>query len=149
MTYKGYYGDAHFSAADRVFYGKLIGIDDLVNFEGDSVQKLTKAFNAVVDDYLRTCKAIGKEPNKTYKGSFNVRILTELHKAAAIFAASNNISLNDFVETAIQFALTNKRSLNNERSQNHSFQPPEETPSHRTGQKKSKKPPDQTKSHSF
>ena len=112
LEYKGYYGSVHFSSDDDVFYGKLLGIDDLVNFEGASVKELKKAFHEAVNDYLETCKELGKEPNKTYKGTFNVRIPTDLHKAAAVFAAIHNVSLNDFVKTAINYALLNKDEVN-------------------------------------
>ncbi len=112
LQYKGYYASVHFSADDDVFYGKLLGIDDLVNFEGASVKELKKAFHEAVDDYLETCKELGKEPNKTYKGSFNVRISTDLHKAAAVFASIHDISLNDFVKTAIDYALQHKEEVN-------------------------------------
>lgn len=111
LEYKGYYGSVHFSSEDEVFYGKLMAIDDLVNFEGASVKELKKSFREAVDDYLQTCEELGKEPNKTYKGSFNVRISTDLHKAAAMYAAINNISLNDFVKTAIDYALSNKEEV--------------------------------------
>lgn len=112
LQYKGYYASLHFSADDELFFGKLLGIDDLVNFEGASVRELKKAFREAVDDYLETCEQLGKEPNKTYKGSFNVRISTELHKAAAVFASIHNISLNDFVRTAIDYALQNRDEVN-------------------------------------
>jgi predicted HicB family RNase H-like nuclease len=113
LEYKGYYASLHFSSEDEVFYGKLLGIDDLVNFEGASVKELKKAFHEAVNDYLETCKELGKEPNKTYKGTFNVRITTDLHKEAANFATINNISLNDFVKTAIHYALSHRDDLNN------------------------------------
>lgn len=112
LQYKDYLAAIEFSAEDEVFYGKILGIDDLVNFEGASVKELKKAFQDAVEDYLDTCKELGKEPNKTYKGTFNVRIGSELHKEAAIFAASHNISLNDFVKTAIDYALLHKESVN-------------------------------------
>ncbi len=111
LQYKGYYASLHFSSEDEVFYGKLLGIDDLVNFEGASVKELKKAFYEAVDDYLATCKELGKEPNKTYKGTFNVRISTDLHKAAAVFASIHNISLNDFVKTAIDYTLLHKEDV--------------------------------------
>lgn len=126
LTYKGFYGSARYSAADEVFYGKLEGIDDLVNYEGSSVRELIKAFQEAVEDYLETCKKMGKEPNKTYKGSFNVRIPAELHREAAIYAASKDVSLNDFVKTAIQYALTNKRALQGDAPPNYSLQIAEE-----------------------
>jgi predicted HicB family RNase H-like nuclease len=112
LQYKGYYASLHFSSEDEVFYGKLLGIDDLVNFEGASVKELKKNFREAVDDYLQTCEDLGKEPNKTYKGSFNVRIPTDLHKEAAIFASINNISLNDFIRAAINYALAHKDDVN-------------------------------------
>ncbi len=114
LQYKGYYASVHFSAEDDVFFGKILGIDDLINFEGASVKELRKAFYEAVDDYIKTCAKLGKEPNKTYKGSFNVRIPTELHKQASIFAAIHNISLNDFVKNAIHFTLSHKSELKRE-----------------------------------
>ena len=111
LEYKGYYASVHFSSENEVFYGKIMGIDDLVNFEGASVKELKKAFHEAVDDYLETCEDLGKEPNKTYKGTFNVRISTDLHKAAAVYASTQNISLNDFVKTAIDYALLHKEDL--------------------------------------
>src|SRR5438445_9965869 len=94
LEYKGYYASLHFSSEDDVFYGKLLGIDDLVNFEGASVTELRKAFYEAVNDYLATCKELGKEPNKTYKGTFNVRIPADLHKSAAVYADISNVSLH-------------------------------------------------------
>jgi len=42
-----------------------------------------------------------KEPQKYYKGSFNVRISPEVHRKADLLAKSKRISLNKFVEKAI------------------------------------------------
>jgi len=111
LQYKDYYASVHFSAEDEVFHGKILGISDLVTFEGASVKELKKAFHEAVEDYLDTCKQLKKEPNKTYKGTFNVRVTSELHKQAAVVAAQNNISLNDFVKTAIHYALLHQNDL--------------------------------------
>ena len=110
FQYKGYYAEIHFSAEDEVFYGKLIGINDLVNFEADSVKGLKKAFKEAVEDYLETCQNLNKTPDKTYKGSFNVRIPSELHKEAALFAAIKKITLNDFVRYAIDFTISKEKN---------------------------------------
>lgn len=101
LTYKGYYGTVHYSAEDEVFYGKVHAINDLVNFEGSSVDELKSAFQESVDDYLQTCEELGKKPNKTFKGSFNVRISPELHQRAAVYAQENSISLNELIKRAI------------------------------------------------
>ena len=52
LNYKGYIGSVAFSEKDNVFFGKIEGIDGLVNFEGESVKELTEAFHEAVDDYL-------------------------------------------------------------------------------------------------
>ena len=111
LKYKDYLASVHFSMDDEVFYGKVLGIDDLINFEGGSVKELKKAFHEAIDDYISTCARLGKAPNKTYKGTFNVRVSSELHKEAAAFAAVHSISLNDFVKSAINFALANPGQL--------------------------------------
>jgi len=105
LEYKSYYASIHFSSEDEVFYGKIIGINDLVSFEGITVNELKAAFHEAVDDYLETCKEIGKEPEKTYKGSFNIRISPELHRQAAQYALLRGISLNDFVRNAIDYMI--------------------------------------------
>lgn len=105
LEYMGYCANVHFSAEDDTFYGKVFGINDLVSFEGETVKKLKQAFNEAVDDYLETCRETGKDPDKTYKGVFNVRIPSDLHRRAAIVAATKNVTLNDLVKTAIDSLL--------------------------------------------
>ena len=52
MTYKGYNGSVEFSEADGVFYGKVMGVRDLISYEGDTVEELMDDFHSAVDDYL-------------------------------------------------------------------------------------------------
>ena len=111
LTYKGYIGAVDFIADDEVFYGKVHGINDLITFEGQSVKELKNAFSEAVDDYLETCKELGKQPDKTFKGSFNVRLNTELHKKAAFIASKKSISLNDFVKRAISYAISHEKDI--------------------------------------
>ena len=111
LTYKGYFGTVNFNSDDEVFYGKIFGISDLVNFEGSSVKELKESFEESIDDYLETCKALDKQPNKTFKGSFNVRVSMELHKRAAIIASQKKISLNDFVKKAIGYAVLHEKTI--------------------------------------
>ena len=73
MTYKGYLGSVAYSEKDNVFFGKIEGINGLVNFEGESVKELTDAFHEAVDDYLAYCKDEGIEPDKSYSGVLNVK----------------------------------------------------------------------------
>lgn len=112
LQYKNYYASVHFSATDEVFYGKILAINDLVSFEGASVKELKTAFEEALEDYLETCSEIGKTPDKTYKGTFNVRISSHLHKEAALFAAFHKMTLNEFVKKALAFTLEHKDQAN-------------------------------------
>ena len=102
MEYKGYVGSVEFSEEDGIFFGKVMGIRALVSYEGTTAKELVDDFHTAVDDYLAFCEEVGKEPEKVYKGSFNVRIAPELHKALAEYAARNGLSLNQATATAIE-----------------------------------------------
>ena len=102
LHYKGYVGSVAFSEKDNVFFGKVEGIDGLVNFEGESVKELTGAFHEAVDDYLAYCKEEGIEPHKSYSGSLNVRLTPEMHSRVAALAKRMGISINAFIRTAVE-----------------------------------------------
>ena len=105
LRYKGYAGTVTFSERDEVFHGKVIGMKDLITFEGDSVASLVEDFHSAVDEYEEYCMQQGKKPDKPYKGTFNVRIQPELHRAAAMQAALEGKTLNAFVEESIRSSL--------------------------------------------
>ena len=105
MNYKNYTGSVEFSEEDDLLYGKVIGIRSLISYEGSSVEELVKDFHNAVDCYLDLCARKGFEPELPYKGSFNVRISPELHRKAAGIALLQRISLNAFVEKAIEAAV--------------------------------------------
>jgi predicted HicB family RNase H-like nuclease len=107
LKYKEYFGSVHFSAEDEVFYGKIEGVDDVVSFEGNSVDELKKAFIEAVDDYEQLCRESGKAGKKSYKGSFNVRIIPDLHRDAARKSTELGISLNQLIERAIRQMVSN------------------------------------------
>jgi predicted HicB family RNase H-like nuclease len=102
FEYKGYHTKIEFNAETFKLRGKIEGIRDLVNFESDSAREIEKEFHNAVDDYLEFCKEVGKEPEKEYRGTFNVRISPKLHRELAVMASKQNESLNQLVEKAIQ-----------------------------------------------
>ncbi len=102
VEYKEFIGSVNYSDADECFFGKIEGINDLVTFEGSSVKELKKAFRQAVDDYLELCKEAGKEPYRSVKGSFNIRIEPKLHYDAVYTALKKGMSLNQFVAEAIK-----------------------------------------------
>jgi len=106
LNYRGFIGSVHFSAEDSVFYGKVEGVTDLVTFEGETVKDLTDAFHYMVDEHVKDCEALDITPERSYKGSFNIRLTPELHKQIAISAKMRGISINKFVSEALIQNLT-------------------------------------------
>lgn len=102
LSYKGYIGSVNFSEKDNVFFGKIEGINGLVNFEGESVKELTAAFHEAVDDYLAYCENEGIQPHKSYSGTLNVRITPEIHSQVAILAKRTGLSINAFIKQALE-----------------------------------------------
>ena len=102
MEYKGYVGSVEFSEEDGVFFGKVMGIRSLISYEGTTAKELVNDFHEAVDDYLNLCQEQKKEPEKAYKGCFNVRISPELHRQAVICATAHQMTLNSLVERAMK-----------------------------------------------
>jgi predicted HicB family RNase H-like nuclease len=102
LSYKGYTGSIEYSKDEDLFFGKVLGIQSLISFEGKTGKALEKDFKEAIDDYLETCKVNGLPPEKAFKGNFNVRISPQLHYKAAILAKEENISLNNFVADSIR-----------------------------------------------
>ncbi len=105
LKYKGYIGSVGYSEPDKVFFGKIEGIDGLVNYEGESVKELTDAFHEAVEDYLIFCEEHNCKPEKSYTGTFNVRIAPDTHRDIANLAAEAGISINAFVKRALNDAV--------------------------------------------
>lgn len=114
FEHKGYIGSVEFSADDRVFFGKVHGINDLVTFEGASVSELENSFKEAITDYLMTCEELGKKPDKVYKGSFNVRISEKLHYDTVLLAKKKGINLNEVVKTALSYIIKHEELIGTE-----------------------------------
>jgi len=101
MEYKGYFAKVEFDEEANIFHGEVINLRDVITFEGETVDKLRKAFKDSVDDYLEFCAERGKDPDKPYSGRFLVRVEPELHKSIAIEARKKNISINSLISEAL------------------------------------------------
>jgi predicted HicB family RNase H-like nuclease len=97
MKYKGYESVIKYSDEDQTFIGEVINTQDILIFDGENVSDVAASFHAVVDDYIKECKAENKEPNKPFSGQFVMRIKPELHRELFIKAKQSGMSLNAFV----------------------------------------------------
>jgi predicted HicB family RNase H-like nuclease len=60
FNFKGYEGSVELDRERGVCRGKLLSITDLVTCEARTVPELRKEFEAAVDDYIETCRALGR-----------------------------------------------------------------------------------------
>lgn len=106
MTYKGYIARIEYSAVDECLVGRLIGIQHIVGFHGDTVVEVRAAFEEAVDDYIETCEKAGLEPQKPYSGRVMLRLAPELHARVATQAQAAGESINHWAARALEKAVT-------------------------------------------
>jgi predicted HicB family RNase H-like nuclease len=104
MTYEGYSARIEFDAEDEIFFGRLAGISDVIGFHADNVSDLKQAFHDAVDDYVETCRKLGKAPQKPYSGKMMFRVDPEIHARAAKAAELAGKSLNQWAEDVLDKA---------------------------------------------
>lgn len=102
LEYKEMKGSVEYSPEDDCLFGKILFIDDLILYEGQSLDELKKDFQSAVDDYLEDCKKTAKSIKKKFKGTFNIRISPELHEKVALTAQSKHKSINNVVIEALK-----------------------------------------------
>jgi len=119
MKYKGYIGNVEFDAEAELLHGEVVGIRDVVTFQGKSIDEIRQAFEDSVDDYLAFCRKRGEEPNKPCSGKFVVRVPSELHRRLDMLARISGKSLNtvvaEFLEREVETALPRSQSKNRTR----------------------------------
>lgn len=102
MKYKGYLGSVNYNDNDEIFYGKIEFIRSLISYEGNNVESLRANFQEAVEDYLELCQKRETDPEKPFKGSFNVQIGSDLHRRIAITAEQRGLNLNKLVTEALE-----------------------------------------------
>lgn len=65
MEYRGYFGSVQYSSEDQCLFGRIEHIEDVVLYEGQSLDEIRAAFMQAVDGYLQTCAERGVEPDVT------------------------------------------------------------------------------------
>ena len=109
IEYKGYTGVFEFDSSIDAFHGRVLGLQDVVTFQGRSVEELRDEMAESVEDYLELCAEVGKDPERPYRGEFLVRTTPDVHRAAAAAAESEGMSLNAWVEATITSIATPSR----------------------------------------
>jgi predicted HicB family RNase H-like nuclease len=102
MKYKGYLGEVTYDSDAKIFHGEVLGLKDVITFQGTTVGELEKAFKDSVDDYVSWCKERGEEPGKAFSGNLRIRISPDLHAKLARAALVQGVSLNALIVDKLQ-----------------------------------------------
>ena len=105
LSYKGFTARIEFSADDNVFVGRLVGIDDIVVFDGETVDALKQSMKDSVDFYIETCEKENKQPKKSFSGKLLFRFPNKLHEKIAEAAARNGKSINEWGKEVFESAV--------------------------------------------
>lgn len=105
FNYKGYTGAVEVDQNAGILAGRVLDLDAVLTFEGDTVRQAEQAFHDTVDDYLNWCKERGMQPEKPYSGTLYVRTTPAIHRAAAAAAAREHQSLNAWVTAVVAKAI--------------------------------------------
>lgn len=104
IDYRGYTGVFEFDPELRLFTGHVVALRDEVYFEGESVEALEASMSRAVDHYLEVCEAHGEKPERPFSGKLNVRLGSEIHRAATVAAAAEGESLNAWLARVVEEA---------------------------------------------
>lgn len=104
MSYKGYTARVDFDERDSIFVGRVLGLRDIISFEGSTVVKLRAEFEVAINDFLRDCADRGIAPEKPASGKIMLRVPPEIHAAATVAAQASGKSLNQWATEALRDA---------------------------------------------
>lgn len=111
LSHRGFNGSIETSLDDECLHGKILFIDDLITYEGESIPEIKESFKNAVDRYLAHCEKSGRPANKPYSGTFNVRTGPELHRETVVAATKSGKTLNEFVCHALRAYLDHPNGL--------------------------------------
>ena len=108
LTYKGYTASMVFDAEDKIIVGRVLDIDDIISFHGESVAEFEVSFHAAIEEYVAASQNLGSKPERPASGKLMLRIAPEVHAAALKAAAKSGTSLNKWAEKALGTAARRK-----------------------------------------
>ena len=97
LEYKGQHAAIEYDADDRIFVATVVGIQDKICFHGEFVSDLSEKMSLFIEDYLTLCQEEGREPEKDYSGSFNIRPGPLRHKCLSQEAEAKGMSMNSML----------------------------------------------------
>lgn len=104
MTIKGYQAVILYDPDIQMFRGEFVSLNGGADFYAKDVEGLLREGEISLNVFLAACAEDGIEPRKQFSGKFSLRVDPATHEAAAIAAAAQGQSLNQWATEAIRQA---------------------------------------------
>ncbi len=97
LTYKGYTAAVEYNSNDALFVGRVLRINDIIDFEGKTIDEAETDFHNAIKSYLNACKLTGTKPDKPRKEKMFIDFPPELSAKIEFLAEANNKSEDTIV----------------------------------------------------
>ncbi|NEP44981.1 MAG: type II toxin-antitoxin system HicB family antitoxin [Okeania sp. SIO2H7] len=104
MTYKGYTGFVEKDEEAGIWFGRVIGIRDVITFKAETIEQAGKEFEISVDDYLDFCQELGEEPEQPFSGEVAFNTTPENYHNILFAAAKTGKSINAWIDEVLSAA---------------------------------------------
>ena len=104
MTINAYQAVIVYDPDMQMFRGEFVGLNGGADFYAPDVEGLKHEGEISLRVFFEACKRRGIEPRKHFSGKFSLRVDPATHEAAAIAAAAQGQSLNQWAAEAIRQA---------------------------------------------
>jgi predicted HicB family RNase H-like nuclease len=111
MRYKGYMGCSKVNEKEGLIFGEVVGLRDVITYQGRTVREARRAFRESIDLYLQTCSDEGIDPDRRFSGKLLIRTTPIVHRALAAHAKSHGVSINTFAEKILTRAIVKESSV--------------------------------------
>lgn len=94
LNYEGYFAEFGYDESADAFHGRVIGLNDVIDFYGRSVDELKAEFRNSINEYINWCREEGEEPEKTWSGKMTLRPTDAQRRRYLVAAAAQKKSVS-------------------------------------------------------
>lgn len=85
-----------------IFHGRIIGITDVINFYGSSIDELKAAFKDAIADYQDWCAEDGQQPQRSLSGALTIYADPDLHQRIIARAVAEGRSVDSWILSILE-----------------------------------------------
>jgi len=63
ITYRGYTAGMSLDPDDRIIVGRVLDVEDIITFHGETVAEFEASFRTAIVGYLAACESLGAPPS--------------------------------------------------------------------------------------